>query len=185
MEWGQLLSAVVGAGIALSGALLVEGRRDRGQRTRDRDLDRWRTYVDFALSLDAAHNLLRAVARDSASIPDRLSAANDAVHVSGLYSARERLLMAASSEVTVSGERTFLCLAEIRNAVRTGASLQSPQYHRAYHSFAEALWRFRSAVRIEFGGQALSSQVMDRVSWSERETCIDCNRAGPEISAAS
>jgi hypothetical protein len=162
VDWGPLLTAVTGATIALSGALVVEIRRDRGRQHHKRVLEHWRICVDFALALDAAHASLRDIARTSGSDSGRT--AGQSVHGSGAYAARERLLMSASGELTAVAEDTFLKLIEVRNVVRSGAVLQSSEYHRAYHIFAEALWRFRLAVRAEFGSLPLTPRTLNRAS---------------------
>ncbi|TDC84950.1 hypothetical protein E1193_04085 [Micromonospora sp. KC606] len=43
VDWMPLLSTGAWALIALSGSFLVDLRRERDTRARDRDLDRWRT----------------------------------------------------------------------------------------------------------------------------------------------
>jgi hypothetical protein len=185
MNWEPLLSAVVGGIIALSGATLAEARRDRGQRDRDRALEHWRICVDFALALDLAHGSLREVARVPGSQADHRPAADHAVHESGVHGARERLLMSVSPELTAAGEQVFLRLVAVRNVVRTGASLESSAYHGAYHAFADALWRFRSAVRTEFGNRALTPRVLDGESWSGRESCLHCRESAGRSGTAS
>jgi hypothetical protein len=72
--------------------------------------------------------------------------------------------MSVSPGLTAAGEHVFLQLVAIRNVVRTGASLESSAYQDAYSAFAEALWRFRSAVRTEFGNRALTPHLVDRAS---------------------
>ncbi len=58
---------------------------------------------------------------------------------SGVYRVRERLLMSATIGGVMAGESAFLRLVEVRNTVRAGAALSTPEYHSAYHPFAEAL----------------------------------------------
>src|SRR4051812_9544539 len=102
-SWIPLAGAALGAVIALGGTVLAGVRTDRSQRRRDRELDRLRTYVDFALALDAAHAALRKVARTPPEEPGRYEAASSAVHDSGLYGVRERLLMSASPALVTAG----------------------------------------------------------------------------------
>ena len=177
MTWVPLASAVAGALIALSGTLLAELRRDRSQRDRDRDLERWQNCVAFALALDEAHANLRETARMPAGAGDRLAEGNEALHGSPIYSARERLLMSAPVPLVVSGEEAFLRLIAVRDVVRAGAGLQSPEYHRTYHPFAEAVWAFRLATRTAFGHRAVVPAALGRSTWSEEETCDVCGAA--------
>lgn len=176
--WLPIVGTVTGAVIALAGTLAAETRRDRSQRSRDRQLDRWQTYVDFAVALDAAHAAIREVARGGQSGSDRYVAAVQAVHDSGVYRIRERLLMSASAELVKAGETAFLKLIAIRNTVRAGATLATPDYHDTYHPFAEALWTFRIAVRREVGEPVITPSALGRSSWSEREQCPLCGQPG-------
>ena len=158
--------------------MLTGTRADRSQRQRDRETDRIRTYVDFALALDTAHAALREVARTPADDPNRYGAGSSAVQASGLYGVRERLLMSASSVMVTAGETAFARLIDIRNAVRAGAMRSSRELHDVYHPFAEALWSFRVAARVELGQNSLNPGDLDRQSWSEREQCPVCGLSG-------
>jgi hypothetical protein len=177
-SWIPIAGTALGAVIALGGTVLSGVRTDRSQRRRDRESDRLRTYIDFALALDAAHAALREVARIPPEESRRYKAASSAVHTSGLYSVRERLLMSASPALVTAGEMAFGRLIGIRNAVRTGAVLSGREYHDVYHPFAEALWSFRVAARVELGQNRLDPGSLDRESWSERERCAVCGQLG-------
>ena len=119
-SWIPFAGTALGAVIALGGTVLAGARNDRGQRRRDRETDRIRTYVDFAVALDTAHAALREVARTAADDPGRYVAGSSAVQASGLYGVRERLLMSASRALVTAGETAFGRLIDIRNAVRAG-----------------------------------------------------------------
>lgn len=177
MQWVPILSAVIGAAIALSGSVLAEARRDRAQRDRDREQDLWQTCLDFALCVDQAHSALREVTRFRAAGPETYDLANTAVHGAGVYAVRERLLMSAATDLAAAGEDAFLRLVDIRNVIREGAGLQSAEYHRTYHAFADSLWRYRSAARSAFGHRPLTPAALNRPSWSELEACQQCTRA--------
>ncbi|MEH0934786.1 hypothetical protein [Micromonospora psammae] len=168
MDWMPLLSTGAGALIALSGTFLVDLRRERDTRSRDRDLERWRTCVDFALALATAHGMLRSSAAE-----DREASAR-AMTESGVYQARERLLMSGTPELVTAGEDVFHRLVRMRRLVRDGGDLRSAEGHEAYHEFAEALWHFRMAVRRQFGHRAMDPATLDRVDWSERHECPYC-----------
>ncbi len=86
--------------------------------------------------------------------------------------------MGAPAVVAV-GERLFLSLIAIRDAIRTGAGLASAEYHRVYHPFAEALWAFRMAVRVAHGQRPLAPRDLDRSGWRDYERCPACP-AGPD-----
>lgn len=132
----------------------------------------------YVLALDSAHAQLREVALTDQS-PDRVLAANRAVHDAGLYAVREQLLVAAPAAVVAAGESLFLRLIAVRDAVRTGARLDSAEYHLVYHPLAEALWRFRLALRACFDEDPFTPQTLDRADWSDRERCPGCG-PGPD-----
>ncbi|MGC9667514.1 hypothetical protein ACNTMW_13265 [Planosporangium sp. 12N6] len=176
MDWMPIVSTAAGGVVALSGTLIADLRRSRTQRSRERELECWQNCIDFTLALDSAHGLLREVARTDAGATDRPDAAGDAIGRSGLYRAREKLLVSATPDLVTAGEAAFRRLIEIRDAVRSGAALRSESYHRAYHDFAEALWGFRMRVRTDFGHRPLTPQDLHKASWSEREQCVHCGQ---------
>lgn len=174
MDWVPLASTAAGAIIALSGTLLVDLRREKDGRSRDRELDSWRNSIDFALALDSAHSLLRDVAQTGASTADLYQAAGRALVEARLYQARERLLMSGTPDLVTAGETAFRRLIGIRDVIRAGATIRSNDYHDAYHRYAEAIWSFRMSVRRHFGHQTVSPQHFDLTSWSGREDCDRC-----------
>ncbi|MFE0592072.1 helix-turn-helix domain-containing protein [Micromonospora echinospora] len=135
--------------------------------------------VAFMLALDATHGALRRIADDDLPPPRRYDAANRAVHDAALYVAREQLLVSATVPVVAAGEAAFLRLIAIRDAIRTGAALASPEYHAVYHPFAESLWTFRMALRQGFGQEPVTPALLDRIDWSDRERCADCGAVMP------
>lgn len=177
MDLLPLVATVIGAAIALSGTLLADVRRDRRQRDRDDEQFRRETYVGFVLALDAAHNGLREVGESATPVEDRRIAVGRAITEARLFAARERLLMTAPAPLVETGETTFARLIAIRTAITDGARTRSREYHDVYHPYAEALWRFRLAVRTDFRQQPFGPASVDHTSWSELEDCAFCGRA--------
>ncbi|MEU8086575.1 helix-turn-helix transcriptional regulator [Micromonospora sp. NPDC049101] len=132
------------------------------------------TAVAFMLALDEAHNALRAVARTNRSPAARRDPANGTLDHAGVYAIRERLLALGTVPLVTAAEVAFLRLVAIRDAIRAGAGLAEADYHRVYHPFAEALWLFRMAVRVELGQPPLTPDALGRADWSDRERCRDC-----------
>lgn len=174
MDILPLLATASGAIIALSGTLLADLRRDRRQRERNDEQIRQQTYVEFALALNAAHGALREVSEVVTEAGDRRVAVNRAVQDADVYGARERLFISATAALVGLGEIAFLRLIAIRTAIRQGATIGSTEYHDLYHSFAEALWHFRLAVRADFARPAFTADNVGQTSWSERESCAVC-----------
>src|SRR5687768_5601341 len=176
MELLPLVATVIGAVIALSGTLLADVRRDRRQRDRDDERFRRETYVDFVLALNAAHNGLRDVGDSAPPADDRRAAVTRVITEADQFAAREQLLMTAPAPLVEEGETTFARLIAIRTAIAAGAKTRSREYHDAYHPFADALWRFRLAVRADFRQRPFTPASVDHTSWSEREDCDVCGR---------
>jgi hypothetical protein len=174
MDLLPLIATATGAIIALSGALLTEGRRDRQQRNREDQQARRESCVDFALALNAAHAGLRQVGDSALRGDERRRAIERTVHEADLFGARERLLMTATAPLVKAGETAFSRFITIRSAIRDGATTGSPEYHDAYHPFAEAVWQFRVAVRADFRQPALTPASIGKTGWSEREVCAEC-----------
>lgn len=176
LSWVPVAGAVVGAVIALAGTLVASIHADQTQRSRDRESERLKTYIDFAQVLEIAHGALRVVARSAPDDPDRPFAAGQAVQDSGIYGVRERLLMSSTVELVEAGETAFGRLIGIRNVVRGGSMLSGRAYHDAYHAYAEALWTFRVTARRALGQRPIAPGELGRVSWSEREQCPECQQ---------
>ncbi|MFB9542678.1 hypothetical protein [Micromonospora sagamiensis] len=188
MEWIPVVGVVCGAVIALATALMVESKHNRALRRQHREAERVRHCLEFALALDAAHSALREVAQGHDDPRDRLRPANRAVHQAGVFAARERLLVSGTVDLVKAGELAYHRLIAVRNAVRSGATLPSREYHLAYHAFAEAVWQLRMAARADLDQAVLAPADLDRRSWSEREGCSACvapAREGPGATAAA
>lgn len=175
MTWAALVSAAVGAALALSGSLLVEVRRDRQQRTRERQASRRQASVDFVLALGGALNALRDVARSGADPQALARDTGQAVGGAGLYAAREHILMSGTPALVAAAEVAFHALIDVRDAVRSGAALTSEAYHAAYHRHAETMWQFRLAVRADLGERDLTPSVVRQQDWSDRDRCPICS----------
>ncbi|WFE35095.1 hypothetical protein [Micromonospora sp. WMMD975] len=174
MEWMPIVGAICGGAIALASAVTTEVQHNRAERRRNRERERVDYCLDFAVALDSAHSALRAVAQGDEDASHRLRSANRVVHEANVFAARERLLVAGTKEIVKTGERAYHGLIVVRNTIRSGASLSSEEYHRAYHEFAEVTWRFRMAVRTDLDHARLEPADLERRSWSEREDCRGC-----------
>lgn len=171
VDWDALASAGIGAVLALSGTLLADVRKDRRQRDRDRVLDQRRYCVAFTVALTESLGGLRSAVAVS-DPADRRAATVSAMEQ--LYVAREQLLLSGTAPLVVAGEDAFHRLVDVRDAVRSGAALDSIPYHEAYHAFSDAIWRFRIAVRADLHEPDLDPGALDRPDWSDRDRCTVC-----------
>ena len=147
MDWLTLMSTAVGGAVALLGSVIAHSLRSRDERSRSVRTDRKHGYVEYLIALDAAHARLRQIA-DPDDPPDDITVrARRAFGESGVYEAREKLLLSANPSVVVPAEEALRRLATLRGAVRDGAKLHTMPYHDAYHPYAAALWKLRSSIR--------------------------------------
>ncbi|WP_433305711.1 hypothetical protein ACQP2F_18820 [Actinoplanes sp. CA-030573] len=172
MAWEALPAAAIGAVIALTGTLMGDVRRDRQQRGRERYSDRRKYCVEFTVALTRALGGLRTVTTRGLAGEELRAAAAEAMEPT--YVAREQLLLSGTGEIVVAGEEVFHRLVDVRDAVRSGASLDSVAYHDAYHAFSDALWKFRLAVRADLEEPTLSPADLERPDWSDRDRCTVC-----------
>jgi hypothetical protein len=176
VDWLTLVSTAVGGAAALLGSVIAHWLRSRDERSRSVRTDRKHGYVDYLIALDAAHARLRQIA-DPDDPPDDIAVrARRAFGESGVYEAREKLLLSANPAVVVPAEEALRRLASLRGAVRDGAKLHTMPYHDAYHPYAEALWKLRSGIRVDLGSAALTASDLDKPSWDEQASCDFCQQ---------
>ncbi|MQY02626.1 hypothetical protein [Actinomadura macrotermitis] len=174
MDWLPLVSTFGGAAIALSGTFMLETRKQKEQRVRDHTAEKRAKYLEFIGALDALHNNLRRCTRLTGEDIDLEQATQDAVNDSKVFPARENMLVVASPEVARAAQAAFRRTRAFQQVVLRGLSIRSPEYHEAYHEYADAIWRLRVAVRVDLGNAPLKPEDVGKVSWSEREDCRVC-----------
>ncbi|MDT5028055.1 MAG: hypothetical protein QOE61_4481 [Micromonosporaceae bacterium] len=185
VDWVNVASTAVGAAIALIGTVLANTLGNRGQRERDNRADRRQSYLDFLLALNGAHAQLRLVASNP-DVADFEYETQQALSVNRVYEGREKMLMSANRSVLAAGERSFMCLVRLRQAVNREARVHTVEYHEAYHAYANALWDLRRVLREDLGNGGLTPADLDRAAWDGRETCAFCqaNAATPTPTSA-
>jgi hypothetical protein len=185
VDWLTLASTSIGAALALAATLLAHLLRSRDTRDRDNLADRRKSYLDFVFAVEAAHAALRLLADASKGDVDILRGTREVMGESGVYGARERLLVSAHPAVVLAGERTLRALVGIRDAIRAGAKLNTLAYHDAYHSWADAIWDLRRIARTDLGLPAISPADVGKASWDSKGNCDFCANAARETTAAS
>jgi hypothetical protein len=148
----SLLAVTLGAMIALAATLLAETIRTRRERATVLSQLRYDSYLGFLLAIVQANDSLHAI---SVGDRDQATEVAAAMRNSGIYTARERLLVTGSPEMVLAGEATFRSLLEIRDAVARGLPLTWPNYHPASDGMAKVVWALRQAARREFDGGSL------------------------------
>lgn len=178
---GALIIAIVGVIGTLSASIISQvlsararreelemqrlQQRDEYEREQDRSLleTQRQITVEFILATDIAHNSLRNVARQSLDLSELKEAARRAVGESNIYAVRERLLIIVPPKVAYPAEEAFHSIIEIRDAVRSGALLDSSQYNDAYDAYYKAIWSLRQAARESFSAVTLNLDVIKEI----------------------
>jgi hypothetical protein len=177
MDWLPLLSTFGGATIALSGTFLLESRKQREARSQDYAAEKRVKYLQFIAALHSLHSNLRQCAESAGNEIELSQATSDAVRDSHIYEAREGMLVTAGRDVARMAEDAFAKTMAIQPVIRAGFAIKSPEYHNAYHDYAEALWRLRMEIRADLGIAPLRPADLGQLSWSEREDCTFCNES--------
>jgi hypothetical protein len=170
-------STAIGAALALGGTVMAHVLTSRDRRGRDNRADRRQSYLDFILAVEKAHAGLRRLADPDRSHGDLMLQTREVMADSGIYGAREKVIVTASPPVISAAERTLNGLNDLRRAVRDGAQLNTLPYHERYHRYAEAVWALRQAARADLGSSAIQPEDVGKVSWDSQENCKFCRTA--------
>jgi hypothetical protein len=180
VDWATVASTAVGGAVALIATVLAHRLGDRGTREREHEADRRHTYVDFLIALNSALAELRLIA--DGNDPHRDRVASQAMTASKVYETRERMLMSAGHEVLAPAEKTFQALVAYRNAIIEGARRTTPEYHDAYHPYADSVWELRLALRAFFGNGGLSPSDLNKEDWGSAAECRFCQGRAAAVS---
>jgi hypothetical protein len=183
VDWITLASTAIGAALALGATVIAHFLTSRDGRKRETLADQRRAYLDFALAAEAAHDGLRRAADPGRPHEDLTVETRHAMSESGVYGARETLLVTASAEINGAGEVLLRRLAVMRKAIRSGATLGTRAYHDVYHPVADALWRLRAIARSEFGNEPFKPEDLNKTTWDSQEDCAECRRATAVVAA--
>ncbi|WP_367325943.1 hypothetical protein [Streptomyces sp. HUAS ZL42] len=156
----SLLAVILGAVIALAASLLAELIRTRRERAAVLTKLRYDAYLGFVLATVRANDALHAI---SVGDQDGNTSVPEAMRDSGLYPARERLLVTGSPEMVLASEAAFRTLLDIRDAVAQGMPLAWPDYRPAADGMAKGVWALRLAARREFDGRPLDLEQLSAV----------------------
>lgn len=148
----SLLAVTLGAVIALAATLLAETIRTRRERLSVLNQVRYDSYLTFVQAVVRANDALHEISTDR---EDRAADVPAAMRDSGLYLARERLIVTGSPDMVIAGEAAFRSMLELRDAVAAGTPLTWPDYRPASDGIAEIAWNLRQAARRAFDGIAL------------------------------
>ena len=163
MQWYSLVATALGAVIAFSGSALSEVIRSRRDDRRNSVQTKHQAAIEFILSANRAHSRLRLVARNPVEPSQLEEAAREAVGSSGLYDAREHMLISASPGMAFATEKAFFSVMGIRDTIMSNSHLDSPAYLQARKDFDQAIWGVRQAARKDIGNIGLDLDEMVQV----------------------
>jgi hypothetical protein len=157
-----LLAVALGAVIALAATLLAETLRARSAHATLLSQVRYEGYLGYIVAYIAANDALHAIAvrGAEANADDEVG---DAMRRSGLYAARERLLITGSPEMVLAAETAFRSLLDVRDAVARRVPIAWPDYRPANDGLAREVWALRQAARREFGGAPLDLEKINTI----------------------
>ncbi len=98
---------------------------------------------------------------------------------SGLYAAREQILISASPEVALAAEAAFQSVISIREAVSADGNLDSSSYRQAIRVFDQNIWALRQATRKGFGASPLDVEKVRGVRETVRPGNGGAGRTAP------
>jgi hypothetical protein len=183
MAWFSLIATALGAVIAFSGSTLSDGLRSRRELIRSQLEPQHRTTMDFIMSINNAHELLRDAAGQSVEASELSAAAREAIKDSGLYATREQMLISVSPEVALAAESAFHSIIAIRDAVSAGGTLDSSPYRPTRHRYRAR--RARRWLRGEpHRNRRTGRLVSPRRPWSPPPSPRRRSRPTPESSPA-
>ncbi|WP_322751602.1 MULTISPECIES: CchlQ [unclassified Frankia] len=174
VDWTTLVATLGGGALALSGTILADVLRHHDEKDRSREANRRSLYIDFVSAVGVCHTRLRQIAEGSETPSNREVSTRAALADAGIYEARERLFIDATSTVAGAGQAMYEQLRALRRVVAAGASISSASFHDAYHPYLDAVWHYRRYVREELGTKALSPDTFGWPSWNGRERCDLC-----------
>jgi hypothetical protein len=174
MDWGTLAATVSGGSIAITGTVLADYLRHRREDDRGAGARRRTVYIEFISAAGVCHARLRQIAQTPGGETDLDAVTRAALSDAGIYEARERLFIDATTAVAGAGQAMFEQLRALQRAIAAGASASSAAFHDAYHPYIAAVWRYRVAVREELEGRSLSPAAFGWDGWDGTDRCSLC-----------
>ncbi|MFJ9767258.1 hypothetical protein ACIRUY_25895 [Streptomyces erythrochromogenes] len=152
MNWGALISTLVGAVIGVGSTLLadrVRWRRELEQRGKD---SRRELYGQFLTALNEAAESLWVVGlgdRRAAGIERLDELLRAEVHRTGLYSLREQVMILATEDVRRVADQAVDRVREYRDCLISGSAGGSPEERTAMDAYKSTIKVLREAMRAD------------------------------------
>ena len=173
MDLSSTASIVIGAVLALGGALLTDRMRGRSELSREDRAVRRQCYLNFLGAVDGAYGRLRALANPDADRPSPEDV-RPVLGVEGVFRSRQELLVTASPGVARAGEQAIKHLDRLADAVANGHDRNSPTYHDAFHDFCDSQWLLRLAIRRDLRVEKIPNADLAALGWTTSSHCEYC-----------
>ncbi|MET8858741.1 hypothetical protein [Streptomyces sp. NPDC004579] len=156
-----LIATLLGALIGVVGTLLIERNRARKAEQHEKGHARAEAYIAFVVAVHATSGNLRTLALKIAAVPEeeQLQQARDAFRSSGLYAAREHVVLVAPERIAHAADAVFVALRGLRQVVAEGGSVHELAYLSEVENYAAALGHLRSMIRTDLGEVPLERDV--------------------------
>lgn len=163
--WLSLAATIVGALVAISGGILNDFFKTRRDDRKAMSQDKYKITIEFILAANRAVGFLRRVNKNDIEAASLAAVARNAVGNSGLYDAREQVLMSAPHDIAVAAERAFQAIRAIRDIIGGGTEVNSLEYRQAYMRYSEAIWSVRQNARANLGIDVLDLTQMMNIDY--------------------
>jgi hypothetical protein len=152
MNWGTLLSTLIGAVIGVGSTLLADRVRWRRELERQAKESRRELYARFLTALNEATEALWVVGLGDRRVdgPESLAEVlRGQVHRSGLYSYREQIMILAPPAVLREADLATDRVREYRDVLISGHAAGSAEEGSAMHAYTAALKALRQVMRAD------------------------------------
>jgi hypothetical protein len=150
MDWSAIVGTIVGASLGICSTLLVSRMQWRHQQDgRWYDIRR-ETYVDFLTAVNKSYEALWALGLGEyeSSLP-LLGASREILRSSGVYEARQRVIISAPQSVINACEEVFQRLKEVRDIIGNGHDADSREFKEVDGYYRLGILGLDKAIRAD------------------------------------
>jgi hypothetical protein len=150
MQWITLLSTLLGALVGVGSTILVERTRFSRDRRYHREEIRREAYASFLTELSRAYESLWSLGWGEYLMDQpRAAAARSILRDSGVYQARQRVVILAPQTVSAACNDAFDKLKAVRDALGAGGELESPEFRSADNAYKASVRDLLQVIRSD------------------------------------
>ncbi|WP_329127438.1 hypothetical protein [Streptomyces sp. NBC_01465] len=151
MEWSTLLATLSGTVIGVVSTLTADHLRWRRERDHHGLVARKQAYIELFTTLSRAYEALFVLARADRNADRDAPRAREVVERSGIYEARQQLLILAPAAVLLCSDEAHARIKAVRDVVGRGHDLSSDEFQETDRAFLAAHHALTVAVREDLG----------------------------------